>query len=169
MLFTNYMPGPNNGYRRANDIWGGWSDQGIASDWLYSKWAVMYGYQMETMSFGLTWSRSSEAWKYSYTDYEEEGTEAYTTIGLGFRMDINDDLTAEIAFDYTMITDTYKETDELDRELDPGKAMALRARGFYKWSDEITFVPYINWSTKDIAQAENDDYTPYGGAVDTRK
>ncbi|MBU8921600.1 MAG: hypothetical protein KOO63_07250 [Bacteroidales bacterium] len=163
MVFIDNMTGPNNDYWMAENINDDdWPHSDLADDDLYSKWILMYGYKMENMTFALMWSRASESWKDTEGDDEDESIEAYTTIGLGFRMEISDELTAEIAFDYTKVTDTRKGTDMLDREMDPNSGMALRTRGFYKWSDDITLVQYFSWDTKDFAMKENDEYTPYG-------
>lgn len=159
--------GPNQDGWMADNIidgmfWDDWDDEDIF-DWsLYNRYMLMYGYQMEGMSFGLYFSRASEADKYEsdYGDpYEEEWKEAYTTLGLGFRMDIGEDMVLDAAFDYTKATYLYTYTDiDEDEEADPGTAMAFRARMFYDWREDITFVPYFDFATKDFAYSPVDEF-----------
>ncbi|MBN2184382.1 MAG: hypothetical protein JW746_03540 [Candidatus Krumholzibacteriota bacterium] len=155
-------PGPNQDSWMASEIWGWWDSRDIF-DWsLYNRYMLMYGYQMEGMSFGLFFSRACEADKYEsdYGDpYEQEWKEAYTTLGLGFRMDIGEDMVLDAAFDYTKASYLYTYTDiDADEEADPGKAMAFRARMFYNWREDITFVPYFDFSTQDFAYSPVDEF-----------
>ncbi len=160
---VEHTPGVNQDEWMAVDIWGDdWDDSDIF-DWpLYNRYMMMYGYQMEGMSFGLYFSRASEADKYESdygTAYESEWKESYTTIGLGFRMEIGEDMVADVAFDYTKASYLYTYTDiEDDRTADPGKMMAFRGRLFYDWREDLTFVPYIDFSTKDLAYSPVEDF-----------
>jgi len=156
-----HTPGPNQDEWMLN-LWGTWDDSDIFDYSLYNRYVLMYGYQMEGMSFGLYFNRASEADKYESdygTAYEQEWKESYTTIGLGFNMDIGEDMVLNAAFDYTKASYLYTYTDiDDDEELDPGKIMAFRARMFYDWREDITFVPYVDFSTMDMAYSPVEEF-----------
>jgi len=159
MGFMRQTWGLNENYGLVYDIYDSWEDYNIAEWTIESKYIVAYGYQMEKMAFGLYFSRASERYNEEYDadddSYEYETIDAYTTIGLGFRMDIGDNMTLDLAGDYTKVTDerTYTEDEDGDWELDPGKMMSVRGRMFYEWNDEITFVPYVSFKNRDFGYA----------------
>ncbi len=154
--------GPNTEAWTAWNIWGYWNDVDIFTESLTNVFALMYGYQMEGMSFGLFFSRAAEVSMYESdfgTKYEENEGMAYTTIGLGFRMDIGENMVADVAFDYTGAGYLYEETSGTDLEADPGSAMSFRGRLFYDWKENIQLVlPYFSFETKDFAYSPVDEF-----------
>lgn len=170
MGFMRETWGLNENYGLVYDIFDSWDDYEAAYWTLESKYIAMYGFQMDKMSFGLYFSRASERYTEEYDedgedDYEYETLAAYTTIGLGFRMDLGDNMTLDLAGDYTKATDerTYTLDEEGDWELDPGKMMSVRARMFYEWNDEITFVPYVSYKSRDFGYVPVEEwYTDEG-------
>ncbi len=166
-----FHPNPNYGF--AYQIWdGSWDDYDAPNfdewddyiDGVEQKYTVTYAYKMEKMSFGLFFDRSSVKYKYTEEDdtpYEEEGTGASTKFGIGFRMDLTDAMTLDLAGDYTKVTDTYTikddEADEEKTELDPGKVMSFRGRMFWEYNEEITFVPYVSYTSRDFAYKPVDE------------
>jgi len=171
MGFMRETWGVNENYGLVYDIYTSWEDYSTADWTLENKYVVAYGYQMDKMSFGLFFSRASEKWNEEDAvegedTYTAEETTAYTTLGLGFRMDVGENMTLDIAGDYTKVTDMWDDSiDEEDGEgydddyeLDPGKMMSVRGRLFYEWSDEITFVPYVSYKSRDFGYAPVEDW-----------
>lgn len=129
-------------------------------EWVYNKWNVMWGYQLEGLSFGLYFNRADNG-EYYEGDEEGEMHEAYTTLGLGVRFDIGEDMYADLAFDYTMVNWTFQEPipDAPEITEDANSMMGFRGRLFYEWTDMITWVPYINYRMGDFSiKSSEDDY-----------
>jgi hypothetical protein len=142
-----------------HDTWGP-TGYGTAQfdEWVYNKWNVMYGYQMEGLSFGLYFNRADNG-EYADMDGDKgEMHEAYTTIGLGVRFDIGDAAYADVAFDYTTVSWTFQDVGATEKITeDANSMMGFRGRLFYEWTDMITWVPYISYRMGDFSIKSSED------------
>ncbi|MDD3641979.1 MAG: hypothetical protein PHQ19_00725 [Candidatus Krumholzibacteria bacterium] len=151
-----------------HETWGPYDYNTVQFDeWVYNKWNVMWGYQMDGIAFGLYFNRADNGEYVEGTwgdeDIEGEMHEAYTTLGLGVRFDIGEAMYADVAFDYTMVNWTYLEPEDVDAENeiteDANSMMGFRGRLFYEWTDMITWVPYVNYRMGDFSvKSSNDEY-----------
>ncbi|MDZ7860999.1 MAG: hypothetical protein U5O15_10125 [Candidatus Krumholzibacteriota bacterium] len=147
-----------------NDIMGGmslWFNSDVFSSTLDNKYSLVYAYEMDKMALGFKFSRASASMLYDDGTNEMDETQAYTTIGASFRMDINDEMYADIGFDYTMASWTV-ENDPAepygDLSADPGRKMEFNGRLFYEYSETITFIPYIGFTTQEYnLEADDND------------
>ncbi len=155
-----------------------WPGFDIWSGRVYNKFTVQYGYEMEGMTFGLMFSRSDQTMKmeassvYSDPDttirdeVEYEYHVAFTTIGAGATFDIGEDMTADVAFDITLASQTgfacqecgeygpcyyYEDEGWGDVSADANKMYGFRGRVFYEFNEEITFVPYFGMKFWDFS------------------
>jgi hypothetical protein len=163
-MFFNYYGKPLNSEQF------GWDYTGDPySEYLNSKWNVLYGYAMEKLSFGLHFTRSDRSdvydWSYGYQDpdttialnYTNE--RAYTTVGAGVRFDVGEKMYADLAFDYSWAGQTvdngqysydqYYGYGEVTA--DANKMMDFRGRAFYEWNETVTLVPYAEFGTFDFS------------------
>ncbi|MBN1886236.1 MAG: hypothetical protein JW876_12035 [Candidatus Krumholzibacteriota bacterium] len=141
------------------DMYAPWSGAYLFSDWLWEKWNVMYGYAMDGMSFGLYFARADQMYKEEWTDGEDEEKMAYTTIGVGARFDIGDDMYADLAFDVSMGSYLDSETSYGEITEDANMALGFRGRLFYEKSETITLVPYFSYKMFDFSlQADSADF-----------
>ncbi len=141
--WTEHTYGPN----YMGDWWGPYGG-GTTSfgENVFNKWNVMWALAFETIDIGIRLERADEG--YYEEDDSEKGEDyiSYTTLGLGLAWELSDVANLDVAFDYTTVGYTYKQTgvDETI-EADSKGIMALRARLFYEWSDVVTWVPYFNY------------------------
>jgi len=163
LFFMENTSGPNDVF----DVDPGWLDWDRFSTGLANKYSVIYAYEMDKMALGLNFSRASS---YDLHDdpvatLDDENSSAYTTIGASVRMDINDDMYADIGFDYTMIS----YTDEIfgpvvgDLTEDTGTKMDFNARLFYDYSEAITLIPYLGFGMADYNITGEDAAAYFGG------
>ncbi len=153
LFFMESTHGPNN-----IDDPGYWSGTWVASGMLDNKYDMVYAYEMDKMSLGLRFSRAS--WDSLYDDGSDEtvDTRAYTTIGASVRMDVNDDMYADIGFDYTMASYTDETAGADDITDDPGTMMRFNGRIFYDYSETITLIPYIGFGMAEFNHTQDGDY-----------
>ena len=148
--------GPNN--------WGLWAGPGPDfSEDIFNKWNVMWALAFETIDIGISFNRADEMVKFESSDpatYPDEDMISYTTLGLGFAMELGDATNLDLAFDYTTVGYTYQNGDTEIWEVDSKSAMALRGRMFYEWTDIITWVPYINYRTGNLSVKSNETTMP---------
>lgn len=129
------------------------------SEWVYNKWNVMWGLSLDGLSFGLYFNRADQGYLYDEDGDEFEQHWAYTTLGLGVRFDIGDQMYADIAADYTTVGYTFDHEGQDMLNEDNNSILALRGRMFYEWSDVVTVVPYFNYITGDLSlKSDNADY-----------
>ena len=142
MFFYNWAPPLN--------MIGGYDD--VFTDYLNSKFDIIYAYPMESLTIGIHFTRADE---YDYVKEEHTDTtevsQAYTTIGAGVRFDLGDNAYGDVAFDisfgsYSDDSNDYYGTVEPDANM----SYAFRARVFYAYNDEITLVPYLGYSYYDF-------------------
>lgn len=150
------------------DWWGPYNEGSVQFDeWIYNKWNFMYGISIDMFSFGLYFNRADQG-QYvegSWADENVEGEmhEAYTTIGVGIGADLMEELTADFAFDYTMVNWTYLDPDDTEAEYkmteDANSMLGLRARAFYELSEVVTAVMYTNLRMGDFSlQSAYEDF-----------
>ncbi|MCD6380528.1 hypothetical protein J7M07_08820 [bacterium] len=157
--------------RGPNDIWdnvsapGYWKDYDCYDYSLYNKYDLVYAYEMDKMTLGLRFSRASELSSYDdpVDTNDEEDSYAYTTIGASVRMDINDDMYADLGFDYTMVSYTDENTGYGDITDDAGMKMDFNARLFYDYNETITLVPYVGFGMAEYNLKADSAAAYFGG------
>lgn len=159
MFYYDYAPGINpfsmdEGY---------WTGSGLFGWWLPSKFAMMYGYAMEKMSFGLYWSRADQMAKLEEDEESAEYKYAYTTFGAGLRFDLGEKAYMDVAADLSLASYKEEETIYGDINHDANKMYGVRGRMFYEWNETITWVPYFNFRMFDFSlKADEEGFTNYG-------
>lgn len=142
MVFLEDMYGPNI-YGWAGD----WPDDELFDTGITNRYTIMYGKELESMSFGLMFSYSSEKFLMTETDVDDfEVNGKYITFGAGARFDINEEMTADIAADMTMCS--YADSgyySGVPVEKNDGMAMQFKGRIFYEYSKDLTFVPFATY------------------------
>lgn len=138
-----------------------WPGMGRFNDVLDHKVAIMWGYAMEGASFGLGFSRADNAYKTTFTtpQYKYDAHQAYTTVNAGVRFDIGDNMYMDIAFDLSWVNYSWEQADAVsseDRSVDANKMYSIRARGFYEWKENFTWVPYFAYQGFDF-RIKSDD------------
>lgn len=162
IFFIEEMDGPNDVSEYETYWTPDWSNDDVYGSWLSNKWILMYGYEMEKMSLGLKFMRSSEKTTFESDDYDLEQSWSYTTIGASMRMDVNEETYFDFAIDYTMGSETDNYSSDFSEqvpeyEADACKKMEFRGRIFYEWTDMITWVPYIGLTMEEYNRSYDDD------------
>ncbi len=148
-----------------------WPGADLWSRQLYNKFRIMYGYEMDKLSFGLYFDRADAAIDMEETEAGETESEewhwAYTTIGAGVRFEVNDDLYGDLAFNIDMASQTGMWDEYCDDpvsgygtiEQDANMAYGFRGRMFYNLNDEVTIVPYVGVKMWDFSlKADSTDF-----------
>ena len=146
LFFMENTAGPNDVFDSAPTT--DWMDWNRFGGDLANKYNFIYAYEMDKMAFGLNFSRASSFVSIDNpVGDDQENSSAYTTIGASVRMDINDDMYADLGFDYTMISYNYENYGNAGGDLteDAGTKMDFNARLFYDYSEAITLIPYIGF------------------------
>lgn len=136
-----------------------WDHQDLFAWPVYNKYSLMYGYSMDGLSFGLSFSRSDEGAEMEVMDVKGEIHQAYTTIGAGVRFDVGEDAYADLAFDYGMASYTEKPTPWGEISQDAASTIGIKARAFYEYSEYLTIVPFFGFKWWDFSlQADSSGY-----------
>lgn len=157
MFYYNNAPGLN-----PFGSYGSWPGAGVFGSWLPSKFTILYGYSMEKVSLGFYFNRADWMYKETVDEASEEDSYAYTTIGVGLRMDIGEKAYMDIAGDLSFASYKDEETSYGDVEQDANKMYGARMRLFYDWNDKITWVPYFNFRAFDFNLKAEEDWEFYG-------
>ena len=148
MFYYDHAPG-------LNPSGSSWPGASVFSESVGNKWTVLYAYPMEKMSLGFYFNRSDNSFKYeNQTEVTEQHKIAYTTLGAGIRFDLGDKSYTDLAFDYNIasFTDQNSEFSGYGKVSQDANAMIdIRGRMFYQWSETVTLVPYVAFSTYDFS------------------
>jgi len=127
----------------------------VFTDSYPSKFDIIYAYPTESITFGIHITRADE---YDYTADEgavppdtTEKSYAYTTIGVGVRVNMGEKAYGDVAFDISFGSYSDDSDDNYGKvEPDANMSYAVRGRVFYEFTDDITLVPYFSYSAYDF-------------------
>lgn len=152
-MFTwSFSPG-NDGYsftlNKGEETFGNYfiglhrGDMG-AAEW--NNVTLGYGYSLEAADIGIIYNRQG----ISATTGGTETSESWNHIGLGANMEISDSSDLDLAF-YFRSTSADDGTTETD-----GSGFGLMGRMFYAWTDDVTVIPVIGWSSAEYVEGVTD-------------
>lgn len=107
-----------------------------------TKFVFLWGNQVESLSYGIGFTRSDASNENSTTSTEDLG---FTTIGGGLRVDIGDKVYGDVA-----VTFGIADGDTMTG-FDSSTSFDLAARLFWEWLDNVTLVPYVDFATYDFS------------------
>ncbi len=146
-----------------SEFYGAWEFEYLFASTIYNKFNVLWGYDMEGLSFGFNFERADQMWK-EENDVEYENKHAYTKFAASVRFDVGEAGYADLAFNvaFASMTDTLDGYGE--RTEDGNMLWGVQGRMFYEYSEMFTFVPYIGVSMFDFStkvQRNSEDYADY--------
>jgi hypothetical protein len=127
---------------------------------------IMYGYGADNLDFGLNFNLGRSSGEDTFAEAFEDSIDRKTAVGMtgigaGITYWLENDNSFDVAFEYTMtsvkVEGEIGDNMETLLENDGYNAFGIRARMFHNHSDELQFVPYVQFLKNNMGLKERVD------------